>query len=211
MYNSILNITNHEPRTLVWLPEQGVGYYPVDELAMPYDDNYYNKYVSYHSTELGFKLNTFRVNLVNRYIGAEPLIDIGVGCGSFVKARRGETYGYDINPAAAKALKSVWRFRYAPGDGIHHVSFWDSLEHLPDPASFITGREFVFISMPIFRSPEHILGSKHFNRREHFWYFTKVGLAGWLDNMGFDLLESGVQETIMGREDIQSFVFKARG
>jgi hypothetical protein len=210
MYNGILNITNREPRTLVWLPEQGIGYYPVDELATPYDDNYFNKYVAYHNTELGVRLNAFRINLVDKYIGAEPLIDIGVGCGSFVKARRGETYGYDINPAAAKALKSVWRWRYAPGDGIHHASFWDSLEHLPDPASFIAGRQIVFVSIPIFRSPEHVLESRHFNRNEHYWYFTRVGLIDWFERMGFVLKESSLEETALGREDIQTFVFQEK-
>jgi hypothetical protein len=211
MYDQIKNIlTPDKQQELVWLPKLGVGYYPVDPLATPYDDAYYDKYVRYHSTELGQKLNEFRLGLVQKYIGDGPLIDIGVGCGSFVKFRRGETWGFDVNPAAIKSLKNVWRFVNSPGDDITNASFWDTLEHLQDPGSFVKNRVFVFISIPIFKSPEHVLGSRHFNRDEHYWYFTRIGLVSWFDNLGFELIESSFEEALLGREDIQTFVFKAR-
>ncbi len=39
---------------LQWLPELGIGYYPVKD--MPYDADYFNKYVMMADTEIGSKL-----------------------------------------------------------------------------------------------------------------------------------------------------------
>ena len=85
-------------RSLVWLPRQEIGYFPVNPCV--YNDEYFNKYVIYESTEIGRCLNSFRVNLVNRYTKGRVL-DIGIGCGTFIKLR-GNCVGYDVNPKAVE-------------------------------------------------------------------------------------------------------------
>ena len=42
-------------RELVWLPERGMGYYPVSGLP-PYDAAYFDKYVEYAATTMGHRV-----------------------------------------------------------------------------------------------------------------------------------------------------------
>ena len=43
---------------LLWLPEFGIGYYPVEEA--PYDVGYWDKYQLMEQTDIGRKLNKAR-------------------------------------------------------------------------------------------------------------------------------------------------------
>lgn len=197
--------------TFVWLPRLGMGYYPVSQERWPYDDAYFKEYERREQTEIGRLLNAFRVDLVQRHIGNAPLLDFGVGNGAFIKARGGRTYGFDVNPAARRWLR-VWHlYRESPGDGLPNVSFWDSLEHLPEPALHLESRETVFVSTPIYRDVDHALGSKHMKPDEHYWYWTEDGLLEWFSRRGFLCVERSDGETVLGREDIRSFVFRRNG
>lgn len=188
---------------LKWLPSLGVGYYEVKE--SPYDQSYFNKYVSYEGSEICTELNNSRVDLVKTY-SSDYVLDIGIGSGSFIKAH-GKAYGYDINPAGVAWLKE--RDLYMEPKQVHAVTFWDSFEHIRNPAdilSEVTG--LVFMSIPLFNGVNHILRSKHFRKDEHYWYFTQTGLITYMSNLGFLMLESNRMESDIGREDIGSFVFK---
>lgn len=188
---------------LKWLPSLGVGYYEVKE--SPYDQSYFNKYVSYEGSEICTELNNSRVDLVKTY-SSDYVLDIGIGSGSFIKAH-GKAYGYDINPAGVAWLKE--RDLYMDPKQVHAVTFWDSFEHIRNPADIlneVTG--FVFMSIPLFNGVNHILRSKHFRKDEHYWYFTQTGLVTYMSNLGFLMLESNRMESDIGREDIGSFVFK---
>ena len=188
---------------LKWLPSLGVGYYEVKE--SPYDQSYFNKYVSYEGSEICTELNNSRVDLVKTY-SSDYVLDIGIGSGSFIKAH-GKAYGYDINPAGVAWLKE--RDLYMEPKQVYAVTFWDSFEHIRNPADIlneVTG--FVFMSIPLFNGVNHILRSKHFRKDEHYWYFTQTGLVTYMNNLGFLMLESNRMESDIGREDIGSFVFK---
>lgn len=188
---------------LIWFPKFGIGYYPVTE--SPYDENYWNKYLLMEETEIGQKLNNARIDLVNKYIFKE-LLDIGIGSGAFVKGIK-KCYGFDINPHAVDWLKS--KNRYLEPRPIDAISFWDSIEHIHNPANVLKyALKYVFISTPIYDDKNHILKSKHFRPDEHCWYFTKEGLKNFMSNYGFACVEYTDIETRIGREDIGSFVFK---
>jgi len=189
---------------LQWLPELGIGYYPVT--SMPYDADYFNKYQLMADTEIGLKLNQARIDLVNKYTKLDVL-DIGIGSGSFVLGRE-NTYGYDINPFATEWLIKRSLYRH-PFKGANSLTFWDSLEHIQDPRLHLSGvKEYAFISAPIYRDAEHIKVSKHFRKDEHCWYWTKDGLCTFMDAFGFELVEYNDMESQIGREDIGTFVFK---
>lgn len=191
---------------LIWLPEIGIGFYPVKET--PYDVAYFNKYAEMAKTEIGVSLNVARVNLVNKYTNDE-VIDVGIGCGTFIESRE-NTKGFDVNPAGIKWLHKNKKYK-DPYYGCNHATFWDSLEHIENPELLlekISG--YVFVSIPIFISHADVLLSKHYRKDEHFWYFTDKGFKYFMDINGFDFIESNKMETLLGRESIGTYVFRKR-
>ena len=50
---------------LLWLPDFGIGYYPVEET--PYDAGYWQKYQLMEKTDIGRKLNQARLDIVKSY------------------------------------------------------------------------------------------------------------------------------------------------
>ena len=207
-------IEKYMKTSLVWLPLQELGYFPVKGAV--YDDEYFDEYVNREGTEIGERLNAFRVNLVNEYVTGRVL-DIGIGCGTFLRLR-GNCVGYDINSKAVKLLKEARLFcnphetDFKSGV-IEGVTFFDSLEHIRSPGKLLSriDKQFVFVSIPIFRDLNHLLGSKHLKRKEHFYYFTKGSFIVYMASFDFELLELRDDETKCGREDIYTFVFKKRG
>jgi FkbM family methyltransferase len=127
-------------------------------------------------------------------------------------------YGYDVNPRGIAWLRErelfVDPYDHVP-PCVEGVTFWDSLEHLPDPARLLTKLRvgtFVFVSLPILGDLQRLADSKHYKPGEHVRYFTHAGLTRYMAEQGFDLVESSRAETEAGRESIESFVFrKARG
>ena len=196
---------------LVWFPEKGMGWYPVTKTH--YDDNYFNEYVSMEHTEIGDCLNKFRVDFVNKHTRG-LILDIGIGCGTFLK-RRGNCVGFDVCPKATYLLQRKGKY-FNPYNGgaswpkNKGINFFDSLEHLEWPELIFKqiGRQFIFITMPIFRDFDHLLNSKHLKKDEHFLYFTESGLIQYMANYGFGLLEKRDDEIRCGREDIMAFVFR---
>jgi SAM-dependent methyltransferase len=196
---------------LVWLPERGMGYYPVTE--QPYDAAYFEKYRGYAETELGRQLTAQRVAMVCRHLlpGA-VVLDVGIGSGQFVEAiaeAGWASLGFDINPAGVEWLLEGGRFWDPREQAVEALTFWDALEHIPDPAAYLAGaREWVFVSLPIFDGPEQVLRSKHFRPDEHCWYWTREGLINWMAHHRFRCVEHNTNETLLGREDVHSFAFR---
>lgn len=196
---------------LVWLPERGMGRLHVHEA--PYDAAYWEKYVGYAATEQGHKITAARVDLVRRFTDRH-VVDIGIGCGAFIEARKGWTWGYDINPVAIEWLngQNRWCDPYTQPNGVEAVSLWDTLEHIPDPAALLRNvRTWVFVSLPIVPgSGPPPLDWKHLRRDEHVFYWTHAGFIAWMDAHGFDLVEANQDEVGLGRSNIETFVMKRR-
>lgn len=197
--------------SLLWIPEKGIGHYPVDDF--PYDQDYFEKYKGYADTDMGRAITQARIDFVARHYDAVPvdselLTDVGIGCGDFV-SKRFCTLGFDVNPIAKKWLKERRLFRDIYTKTSEALTFWDSFEHIKDPAMAIQqARTWVFVSIPIFTDVNHILKSKHYRKDEHYWYFTGPGFVNWFDGQGFHLVECNEHETALGRENIMSFAFR---
>jgi methyltransferase family protein len=198
-------------KELVWYPERGLGWYPVEPSTAPYDEAYFAKYAAYAATPLGQALTAARLELVQRFLPDGLVVDIGIGCGAFVEARQvcAPTMGWDRNPAGLAWLveRNLLCDPWNTNLGISGLTFWDALEHIPDPEALLAMAEWHFVALPLFTGPEHVLRSKHFRRDEHCWYFTRDGLLGWFAAQGFRCLEHSTRESLLGREDIHSFVF----
>lgn len=191
---------------LVWLPELGMGRYPVPK-QRPYDEGYFAKYRKLANTPLGHELTAARIRLVGRHYGSGPVLDVGIGAGQFVESRP-NTRGFDVNPAGVEWLqhRGQWADLYA--DRFPALTFWDSLEHIDRPDIAVAKAEkWVFVSIPIFENAEHILRSRHYRKDEHIYYFTHKGLVSWFEAQGFSLVEHNELESALGREGIGSYAF----
>lgn len=194
---------------LLWLPDIGIGYYPVPKDEHPYDGSYWDKYRGYDRTPIGDQLTSARTELVRKYL-KDPqriIIDVGIGGGRFVEEMG--CMGWDVNPCAMEwlvkhcAAVNPWETPVAA------MTFWDSLEHIHEPSALLeNAREWVFVSCPIFENVGQVRRSKHFRPTEHVWYFTRKGLADFMEMHGFGLVEINSMEEEAGREDIGTFVFK---
>ncbi len=190
---------------LVWLPELGMGRYPVPK-DRPYDADYFSRYQEMADTDLGRELTAARIRLVARHYTG-PVLDVGIGAGQFVTARP-ETKGYDVNPAGVEWLKERGAWANLYRDRFPALTFWDSLEHIDRPdVAVARAEQWVFVSVPIFSGAEHVIRSRHFRRDEHIWYWTHDGLVAWFGEQGFELMESNGIETQLGREGIGSYAF----
>jgi Methyltransferase domain len=199
-------------RRLTWWPELGLGHYPVESGFAPYDQAYFDRFDRDAHTDLGKALMRARCNFVDQHYRG-PLVDVGIGSGAFIELRWQDglpTFGYDINPAAIEWLKKRCLL-FNPYFGAFNgaVTLWDVLEHLPDFQSLLTNaRDWVFLSVPIFRDAEHALRSKHFRPLEHYWYFSRDGLIYAMQICDFALVSENTMETELGREDIGTFAFR---
>jgi hypothetical protein len=192
---------------LVWLPELGMGYYPVQ--AQPYDDAYWERYRAMDRTPCGETLTAMRQSWVRQFY-PHSVCDVGIGGGRFVED--GGHWGFDVNPRAVDWLIMSRRHWNPYEDPIEAVTFWDSLEHIHNPGDLLRNVErWAFVSLPIFSGAAHIRRSKHFRKDEHCLYFTRDGFVDFMGRHGFDLAGESTMEQSAGREDIQTFAFCRRG
>lgn len=202
-----------EEDLLVWDAEKELGFYPVESTW--YDADYFQASIENSESPIAKSLNNFRTALVDLFTTG-LVLDFGAGCGQFIHWR-GNCLGYDICPQAVEWLRKEELF-FNPYEedlderGIEGVTFFDSLEHLQQPKE-ILGRitkQYVFVSLPIFQNKEHVLKSKHFKPREHFWYFTHHSFRAFIKECDFKMLDCRNDETYLGRVDIYTYVFRRK-
>lgn len=177
-----------------------------------YGQSYFDNYVSYSGSEIAIKLNEARERITSRY--CKVILDIGIGSGEFILYSSLDAFGFDINPCGVEWLmdrgKYIDPYLSIPEE-IDGLCFWDSLEHMSKPSSLLNrcrANAYIFISMPIYPSLNEIVVSKHFKLNEHFYYFTRAGLIEYMGILGYVCIEVNNDETIAGREGIESFAFR---
>lgn len=195
---------------LVWFPRLGYGYQEFhQDTVRPYDLDYFQYYIKLGQLPLGLSLNRARVDLVNKYTKG-MVCDVGIGCGTFIQTRATNVVGHDINPAGEEWLKEhgLWHDITKKDNHIESASFWDCIEHIPDPSQYFANVDsHIFASLPVFKDADTVVKSRHYKPGEHCWYFTDWGFVKWMEHFGFHLLEMNQMETDLGRESISSFVF----
>lgn len=194
---------------LRWVGARGMGALRVTPL--PYDESYFANYEVRARTPMGVQITAGRVDLVRRFYGSGHVVDVGIGCGAFVQARLGWTWGYDVNPAGVEWLRRRARWRDPYESPVSCVTLWDVLEHIPEPARLlgnVTG--WIFASCPIWRGSDEGPDAswRHFKPAEHCWYWTREGLIAWMREHGFVCRYADWDETYLGRLDIGTFAFQ---
>lgn len=138
---------------------------------------------------------------------ADEYVDFGIGGGAFMR-EVDCCRGFDVNPEAVEYLSDCGRL-HNPEEDCEVATFWDSLEHMPDPGAVIDKvRRWAFISLPIFADADSVTRSKHYKPGEHLWYFSQTGLVRWMHEKGFECREINRMESELGREGIASFAFR---
>lgn len=186
----------------------GVAYQKDRNHIIKYDDSYWNKCAGYEDSQIALDINRGRIGFVEKHYRGD-LLDIGVGCGEFIK-KRPNTYGYDVNPAAVRWLLEQGIFRDELSE-FSAFTFWDVLEHVENPIHYFIhmhAGSFLFVSLPIFTDLYRIRESKHYRPGEHLQYFTRTGFTGWMSMHGFNLIDMDTFEMVAGRDSIYSFAFR---
>lgn len=184
-----------------------------------YDNSYYDKLNKYHNNpEMNKKINKCRCDLVYRYGKYEHILDIGAGNLDFLDMFWHDyqplIWGYDIIPRSVKKLKKLGAYMDPYKDFLGNISvftMFDVLEHFEDPGVIlkrIPEQTHLIISIPIFEDLVEVEFSKHYRPNEHYWYFTHDGMVDFMAGYGFKLKESNNDETLLGRKQITTFVFK---
>lgn len=193
---------------------RGVAYQKdMTQNQVAYDDAYFDKYAAYEGTVVAMALNDGRCEMLGRHAApGMSVLDIGAGCGTFVRQARDAGYnakGFDVIPKTVEHLREIDAFADDP-ESFDVVTFWDSLEHIENPET-VLGRvapgAIVLVAMPIFDDLRNIRASKHYRPGEHFYYMTLDGLVGWMALWGFRMLEVSDHETVAGRENIAAVAF----
>lgn len=201
-----MNIFRQELNSgLVWLPELGMGRFPVPP-QRPYDQDYFLRYQQLAETPMGRELTAARLEFVARHYQG-TVLDVGIGSGQFVSSYPG-ALGFDVNPAAVRWLHHRQLYGDLYSQYWPALTLWDVLEHIDEPQKTLQrAQKFVFVSLPVFESAEHILSSRHYRKDEHIWYWTHKGLVRWFRAQGFRCVEHNTMESSLGREGIGSYAF----
>jgi hypothetical protein len=180
-----------------------------------YGASYFAECVRRANTDIGHRLNAIRLALTERY--CTKLLDFGIGSGAFIEASRLPALGFDINPLGvlwlSERLKFVDVIRCGVPRDVDGVTLWDVLEHMPEPIAFlkiIPAGVVVFTSLPVLTDIGRVKESKHYKPNEHLWYFTDAGFCGFVERLGFEILEVSDAETLAGRDGVKTFVFRRR-
>lgn len=191
--------------------KHGIMYQRDMNSSVEYGEDYFEHYVNIESTDIANKLNEGRTALTEKH--CKTLLDIGIGSGEFIRSSSLKVFGFDINPCGIDWLeeRSLFVDPYMEFPEVDGVTFWDSLEHIPEPhtlLSIVPVGVFIFVSLPIFTDLTWIRKSKHYKPNEHYYYFTSSGIISWLTDCGFQFIEMSDVETKAGRQDILTFVFQ---
>lgn len=199
------------PANWVWTDD--VGYLPLGDAPVPYDEHYFENYARYRGTPMGKAITKYRADWVQEVMpDGCGVLDVGIGSGDFLaelRKRGMAAWGTDVNPVAIEWMKA--RGYLHAGQTVKALTLWDVLEHIPDPAPLFNQHRpaSVFVSTPIYRDEAHALSSKHFKPGEHCWYFTVRGLTLFMQRLGYTLARYRADEITLGRDSIGAFHFTA--
>lgn len=215
MSDSVIRIKpSFEFGSLNILNDLTIAYQRDMSISVDYNQDYFNKYISYEDTDISKKLNNFRTSITSKYCNS--VLDIGIGSGEFIKKYQNKIFGYDVNPYAIKILKqkNIYVDPYLDNlDDIDGFTMWDVLEHIKNPdilLNKIPKNKIVIVSIPVFDNILKVKQSKHYRPNEHYYYYTISGLIGFFSEMNYIILEVSDQESVCGREKIMSFVFQKK-
>lgn len=193
---------------------RGYAYDRTKTVTAAYDKAYFVKYQKHAAGPLDKVINAARLAMLARHDVADDCIDVGIGCGRFIEyanEHKIELCGFDVNRTAVDWLKRRRLLADPYRESFAAICLWDVLEHLPEPDKLLArvpDGGLVFCCLPVINDFRWLPKWKHYRPGEHLHYWTHDGLLHWFADRGFECLESNDAETLAGREDILSYVFR---
>ena len=156
-----------------------------------YNKDYFDKYVGLGKTDLASRIHKNRWEIVERHMPHGSVLDYGCGPGTFASHAPSEyeVTGYDVNPEAGCTNIPFHQF--------DAVTFWDSLEHIPDFYGEIVRLrpKYLFITTPNLASVKcRIMAWRHYRPDEHLYYFDQFSLKVILNSLGYKIEEVNFDE-----------------
>lgn len=199
-------------RVLAWNFDVGAGFLGYHDPAI-YNRSYLAEYERRAATEAGRWITTMRADFVTQFLPKVrwgEVVDVGSAAGQFVEHTG--CLGYDVNAAVVERLQSSGQWFDIAKTNIETACFWDSLEHMPEPAEILRNvRGYAFVSTPIYKDIADVFESHHFKPGEHLHYWTAGGLLHYMRHLGFDCLAVEAFEVRAGRRGVNSFAFRRMG
>lgn len=197
-----MNDQSHRPEVssdLLWYPDLGWGQW----VPSTYTDDYHEAQRLRARTDFGSKLTAARADLVQawcRPMSFDLLLDFGAANGHFVAEmnRRGiHAEAHDLRDPHPELWSQPWTI----------VTFFDSLEHVIDPAAHLQlARHCAIVTIPVAESREAWLASKHFKPPEHLSFWTTDGFPKWVRRFTpFRVVHHTAIEQDLGREGVATF------
>lgn len=168
-----------------------------------YDQAYYDRVCGAiaHTT---WATAAARLRLLDAVAGGETLLDYGCGAGQFAELARSKGWratGYDLVPGPGPRMTDLSGY-----DGAFDVvTFFDSLEHLPDPVSVIRSLSpyWLMVSVPWCHLPYRqnwFLPWRHRKPGEHLWHWGRETLTTLLESCGYAVRLAGdIEDDYRGR------------
>lgn len=163
------------------------GFRQRDLTPRTYDDAYAQRYRDIDDEVVA--LSARRLQVLEAFVPHGVLLDFGAGTFRFVDAaqRAGwSAWGYDVILChhSRRQSSTIANCRFDV------VTFFDSLEHLPDPTETIKALDpqWLMISIPECHYPENeawFMAWKHRRPGEHLWHWNRLTLTLMMDGLGY--------------------------
>ncbi|MEK7557516.1 MAG: class I SAM-dependent methyltransferase [Patescibacteria group bacterium] len=153
--------------------------------TISYDQKYLDYYLKIDDKVR--EISAQRAAVLAAFVKARgKLLDFGCGIGRFIEAASAsgwDSYGCDLVPPYDKMPAGPWEV----------VTFFDSLEHVPDPAGTIAALapKVIMLSTPECHypgRPDWFMNWKHRKPGEHLWHWNRHSLSFFLAYLGYSLL-----------------------
>lgn len=201
---------------LMLCEHRGVAYQrDMNKNRTPYDEKYLATYNSfaYKKSDVAKAVNAGRIAMLKRHAPeSAKVLDVGAASCAFINAALDAGYdakGFDIIPDVEQRLKKEDLFSDNP-EGFDVVTFWDSLEHIEEPANWLRNVKrgaLLLVAVPIMTELKKIRESKHYKFGEHLYYWTDEGFINYMALYEYRLIEKSTHETDAGRSGIGAYVF----
>lgn len=202
--------------------------YPVPkDLVSYYDASYWNYQgiVGNIKQMVFFLCQKRRVGWIRQYLTYGDILDVGAGEGIFAQSLPKDFQVRSIEPVWSKVqnpnVSKVNFLTWPTKKRFDAVCFWESLEHVADPASYLVRANklveqdgWLFIEYPRWNCLESkIFASRwfHLDMPRHTLHFTDLGLRSLCESAGFTVIKQrpiaaweytpwGVAMSLLGRQ-----------
>lgn len=176
------------------------GFTQLNPAPVAYGPDYAGKYDDAERSRKALELNKIRLAQVKKCGLVESVLDVGFANGSFlnyVQKKGFSGYGYDV-PENTTVADWFMRVEDVASRSFSVVTFFDSLEHMPAPMSFVQLLRCKYIVCSLPNAPVNdvqAFGAWYHRRpHEHIHHFDEHALKQFFSEAGYECVDFGSWE-----------------